>query len=140
MESKKDKPEVDPVEQQIFIARCAEQIQCYDNMIEFLQPIMEEKGTKMSTDERNLITTAFKNSLGPIRKVWQTLLTVETYEKYQKYQPYIEEYKEEIRDRFDSQCMKIIDLIQANMIDKAEQESEPLAYFSKMTWFEISSL
>ena len=32
--------DVDPTETSIFIARVAEQAECYDNMLEFLEPIM----------------------------------------------------------------------------------------------------
>jgi hypothetical protein len=82
---KEEKPDVDPTETSIFIARAAEQAEDYDSMLEFLEPIMVEKGANMTTEERIMVVVACKNILEPLRRVWRTLVTVETYERFQKY-------------------------------------------------------
>ena len=124
--------DVDPTETSIFIARVAEQAECYENMLEFLEPIMVSKGANMSTEERTLVLVACKNLLEPLRRVWRTLLTIETYERFEKFQQYTDEYKNDIRDRFDKECQKIIDLINHKVLDQADEGTEGLAYFSKM--------
>ena len=82
----------------------AEQAECYDQMLEFLDPIMQNKGAKMTTEERVLMQVACKNIIEPLRRVWRTIATIETYERFDKYQKYIEEYKDDIRERYDKEC------------------------------------
>lgn len=52
--------EVDPSEIQVFIARVAEQAMCYEDMLRFLEPLMDQKGPTLNTDERQLVTAACK--------------------------------------------------------------------------------
>ena len=48
------------IEENIFMARLAEQNERYSDMVDFLKIVMEEKGLDMSADERNLLGVAFK--------------------------------------------------------------------------------
>lgn len=93
---------------------------------------MTNKGAKMASEERILVSVACKNIIEPLRRVWRTIVTIETFERFEKYSAYTNEYKEEVRERYDKECQKIIDMIHRNMIDQAEEGSEGLAYFSKM--------
>jgi hypothetical protein len=102
-------------------------------MLEFLEPIITNKGAKMSPEERVLLTVACKNIIEPLRRVWRTIVTIETYERFDKFKKYIEEYKDDVRERYDKECQKIIDMISRNMIDSAEENSEGLAFFLKMS-------
>jgi hypothetical protein len=49
------------IEEQIFMARVAEQSERFRDMVDFLKPVIKEKGAGLSTDERNLLSVAFKN-------------------------------------------------------------------------------
>ena len=48
-------------EQNIFMARVAEQSERFRDMVDFLKPVIQEKGADLTTDERNLLSVAFKN-------------------------------------------------------------------------------
>ena len=48
-------------EENIFLARVAEQAERYDDMVNFLEGVLAEKGSAVSSDERNLLSVAFKN-------------------------------------------------------------------------------
>jgi len=48
-------------EENIFMARVAEQSERFKDMVDFLKPVIKEKGAGLSTDERNLLSVAFKN-------------------------------------------------------------------------------
>ena len=52
------------MEEKIFMARVAEQCERYDDMVEFLRPILKEKGGDFSVEERNLLSVGFKNLIG----------------------------------------------------------------------------
>jgi 14-3-3 protein epsilon len=48
-------------EENIFMARVAEQSERFRDMVDFLKPVIREKGADLTTDERNLLSVAFKN-------------------------------------------------------------------------------
>ena len=48
-------------EENTFMARVAEQSERYQDMVDFLKPLIKEKGSGLSNDERNLLSVAFKN-------------------------------------------------------------------------------
>ena len=41
------------------MARVAEQCERYDDMVEFLRPILKEKGGDFTVEERNLLSVGF---------------------------------------------------------------------------------
>ena len=49
------------IEEQIFMARVAEQSERFRDMVDFLKPVIMDKGPALSSDERNLLSVAFKN-------------------------------------------------------------------------------
>jgi len=51
------------MEEKIFMARVAEQAERFDDMVDFLKPILKEKGGDFSVEERNLFQLALKISL-----------------------------------------------------------------------------
>ena len=48
-------------EEQIFMARVAEQSERFRDMVDFLKPVIKERAQSLSSDERNLLSVAFKN-------------------------------------------------------------------------------
>ena len=49
------------IEEHIFMARVAEQSERFKDMVDFLKPVIKEKGSALTGDERNLLSVAFKN-------------------------------------------------------------------------------
>ncbi len=46
-------------------------------MVEYIKPIMERKGDKVNTEERNLISVAFKNMISSKRTAWRSITAIE---------------------------------------------------------------
>lgn len=80
-------------------------------MIEFLRPVITEKGPEMSIDERNLISVAFKNLINSKRIAWRTIQAVVGNVKYERYSSSIQEYKEKIEHGLFDDCEFIVDLV-----------------------------
>ncbi len=53
-------------------------------MLEFMDPVIIEKGCKMTLDERNLFQAACKLSVATTLKTWKTLKTLESYPRFSK--------------------------------------------------------
>ena len=64
------------LEENIFMARIAEQSERYADMIDYLKLVIEQKGADMSTDERSLLSVAFKNLVAAKRTAWRTVSSV----------------------------------------------------------------
>jgi 14-3-3 protein epsilon len=65
------------VEESIFLARVAEQAERFEDMVDFLKPVLDAKGSAVSSDERNLLSVAFKNLISSKRTAWRTISAVE---------------------------------------------------------------
>ncbi len=64
------------VEDSLFMAKVAEQGERYEDMFEFLKPLLKSR-SHFSPEERNIISVAFKNLVTPKRTTWRTINAVE---------------------------------------------------------------
>jgi uncharacterized protein YifE (UPF0438 family) len=65
------------MDEKIFMARVAEQCERFDDMVEFLRPILKEKGGDFTIEERNLLSVGFKNLIGGKRTAIRTIAAIE---------------------------------------------------------------
>ena len=68
-------PNID--EQNIFLARVAEQAERFDDMVGYLEQVLDSKGITANADERNLVSVAFKNLISVKRSAIRTINTIE---------------------------------------------------------------
>jgi len=73
------------VEENIFLARVAEQAERFEDMVDFLSKVLDSKGADVSSDERNLLSVAFKNLISSKRAACRTISAIEQNPKYSKY-------------------------------------------------------
>ena len=72
-------------EENIFLARVAEQAERFDDMVDFLEKVLMEKGGDVTQDERNLLSVAYKNLISSKRAACRTIGAIEENSKYQKF-------------------------------------------------------
>ena len=65
------------VEENIFLARVAEQAERFEDMVKYLAAVLDEKGAEVSADERNLLSVAFKNLISSERAACRTIAAIE---------------------------------------------------------------
>jgi len=119
------------MEEKIFMARVAEQAERFDDMVEFLKPILKEKSGDFSVEERNLLSVGFKNLIGGKRTAIRTIAAIEQNPKYQKFAPALGQYKLKIELELQKDCQNIIDMIKNDGM-KSQNEAESKAFFLKM--------
>ena len=81
------------VEEHIFLARVAEQAERFEDMVDQLESVLKEKGADVSSDERNLLSVAFKNLISSKRAACRTIAAIEQNPKYQKFSEALAQYK-----------------------------------------------
>jgi 14-3-3 protein epsilon len=81
-------------EQNVFMARVAEQAERFEDMVDFLKPVLDSKGANVSNDDRNLLSVAFKSLISNKRSAVRTITAIDQNPKYSKYAPRLKEYKQ----------------------------------------------
>lgn len=119
------------VEEHIFLARVAEQAERFEDMVDQLKEVLSAKGADVSSDERNLLSVAFKNLISSKRAACRTIAAIEQNPKYQKFSDALANYKASIETKLQEDCQRIVDMINAEVLKKA-CEGEPKAFFVKM--------
>ena len=64
----------------IFTAKLAEQAERYDEMVLCMKAVVKDNA-KLTQDERNLLSVAYKNSVGIRRASWRILSSIEQREE-----------------------------------------------------------
>lgn len=100
-------------------------------MVDFLKPVLDQKGSDVTSDERNLLSVAFKNLISSKRTAWRTISAIEQNPKYQKFGDSLAGYKKRIEEGLYKDCENIIHLIQSKVLTKPS-EAEAKAFFVKM--------
>merc|ERR1719480_609021 len=119
------------VEEHIFLARVAEQAERFEDMVDFLAKVLDQKGAEVTSDERNLLSVAFKNLISSKRAACRTIAAIEQNPKYSKYSDALANYKAGIETKLTDDCQKIIDMINNKVLAK-ECAGEAKAFFVKM--------
>ena len=100
-------------------------------MVLYLALVLDAKGQDVSSDERNLLSVAFKNLISSKRAACRTIAAIEQNPKYAKFSEALAQYKGGIEEQLTNDCKKIITMIQEKVLAK-QCEGEPKAFFVKM--------
>ena len=119
------------VEEYIFLARVAEQAERFEDMVDQLEHVLAEKGADVTSDERNLLSVAFKNLISSKRAACRTIAAIEQNPKYSKFGDALAGYKNGIEQKLQDDCQRIIDMINQKVLAKP-CDGEPKAFFVKM--------
>jgi len=120
-------------------AKFAEQAERYDDMAMFMKELTEVSGGKLSDDERNLLSVAYKNVVGARRSAWRIISSIEqkTPDDDEMKQSLAKEYREKIEVELKDICKEVIGLLDKHLIsDTKESESktdvESSVFYRKM--------
>ena len=113
------------------MARVAEQAERFDDMVLYLNKVVETKNEDFTTEERNLLSVGFKNQIGSKRTAIRTISAIEQNPKYQKFNEALQGYKKKIEGELYDQCMSIVDNVKDKCM-KVASTDETKAFFYKM--------
>jgi 14-3-3 protein epsilon len=81
------------LEEKIFMARVSEQAERFDDMVSYLEAVVQAKNEDFTTEERNLLSVGFKNQIGSKRTAIRTISAIEQNPKYSKFNDALGTYK-----------------------------------------------
>ena len=121
-------------EKNVYMAMLAEQCNRFEEMTEFLEDMLKGREKDLNSDERNLLSIAYKNSLTSRRTALRTVIAYETKEKKKENSPflaYIQEYRKKIEDELTKMCNNVLSTIDSHLLKRAE-DAEAKVFYLKM--------
>jgi 14-3-3 protein epsilon len=121
-------------EKNVYLSMLAEQCSRYEDMAQFLEELLKSRESDLTSDERNLLSIAYKSSVSSRRTAYRTILAYENKEKKKEnsaFLPYILEYKKKIEQELTKMCSNIIETIESRLLKKAT-DPEAKVFYQKM--------
>jgi hypothetical protein len=111
------------------MAKLAEQAERYDDMVKYMKQLTK-KGDKLSDEQRNLLSVAFKNVVGARRSAWRIISSIENKatEKGDGQGLAAElakQYRQEIEKELEDRCGEVLDLISDYLLKTVEDTTNP---------------
>jgi 14-3-3 protein epsilon len=121
-------------EKNVYMAMLGEQCNRFEEMVEFLEDMLKSRDKDLNSDERNLLSIAYKNSVTSKRTALRTVMAYELKEKKKEvsnFLPYIHEYRKKIEDELTQTCQNVLKSIDHHLLVKAE-DTEAKVFYYKM--------
>ena len=121
-----------PREKDVYFAKLAEQAERYDEMADYMKAVGDE-GSELSVEERNLLSVAYKNTVGSRRAAWRIISSVEQKEKSKGNDTqagFAKDYRVKVEE-LQKICDTILALLDKGLIPKATQ-AESKVFYQKM--------
>jgi len=121
-------------DENIFMAKICEQTERFEDMVEYMKKVACEGNDDLSIEERNLLSVAYKNAIGPHRTAWRALTSIEAKEeaKASSQLPLLKDYKKKIEGELNKFCRDILKVLDAALIPKSEGDNESKVFYLKM--------
>lgn len=117
----------------IFKAKLAEQAERYDEMAKFMKKVAEMSGNQeLDSEQRNLLSVAYKNVVGARRSSWRVLSSIEQKEPQEKQTSICKQYREDVEKELKEICNAVIELLNNTLIQKDSTNMESKVFFLKM--------
>ena len=115
----------------IYLARVAEKSDCHEDTIKIMEDLIKTKDNDLNLEERNILSSAYKNLVSSRRSALRSIIAVETKEKNSKLISLITELKQTLEKELKDLCNNIIKIINEYLIRKAK-ENESKIFYLKM--------
>jgi len=122
-----------PRDKDVYFAKLAEQAERYDEMAEHMKNVGAE-GSELSVEERNLLSVAYKNTVGSRRAAWRIISSVmqkETSKGNADNAAFAKEYCAKVETELQGICDTILGLLDGTLIPKASG-GESKVFYQKM--------
>jgi len=106
-------------------AKLAEQAERYDDMASAMKEVTKTTENPLTTEERNLLSVAYKNIVGAKRSSWRVISSIE--QKATEKEELAREYRKKIEVELHEVCNEVLDLLDKYLVNKAIDAAEESA-------------
>jgi len=103
-------------------AKLAEQAERYDDMASAMKEVTKTTEAPLTTEERNLLSVAYKNIVGAKRSSWRVISSIE--QKATEKEELAREYRKKIEVELHEVCNEVLDLLDKYLVNKAIDAAE----------------
>lgn len=126
-------PTPSPREENVYMAKLAEQAERYEEMVEFMEKVSAsvESSEELTVEERNLLSVAYKNVIGARRASWRIISSIEQKEESRGNEDHvstIRDYRSKIETELSSICDGILKLLDSRLIPCASSGDSKVFY------------
>ena len=122
-------------EENVYMSKLAEQAERYEEMVEFMEKVVKAADKDvLTTEERNLLSVAYKNVIGARRASWRIISSIEQKEESRGNEDrvaLIKNYREKIEVELSKICDGILKLLESHLIPSANT-AESKVFYLKM--------
>jgi len=125
--------EADSREENVYMAKLAEQAERYDEMVEAMKKVAK-LDVELTVEERNLLSVAYKNVIGARRASWRIISSIEQKEDNKGNETNvtrIRSYRAKVEDELASICHDILNVLEQHLIP-ASTSGESKVFYYKM--------
>ena len=119
-------------ESAVFQAKLAEQAERYDDMVEAMKVLVSKSEGDLNSEERNLLSVAYKNVVGARRSAWRIISSLEQKATEDGKQGYAQEYREKIEKELEESCQEVLNLIETKLLRTSTDNNEAMVFYLKM--------
>lgn len=115
----------------VYLAMLAEQCSRFEDMTTFLEDMLKARDGDLNSDERNLLSIAYKNSVTSRRTALRTIVAYELKEKKKdssNFLAYIQEYHNRVEDELTKLCESVISTIDKFLLKRAADDEAKVFY------------
>jgi len=117
-------------EENVFMARLAEQAERYEDMVIYMNRVVDMAST-LSLDERNLLSVAYKNSVGVRRQSCRLVVQMEREPGHEaSVRQAITAYRSKVEEELTARCNECLNVL--NRLIPSETAAEPKVFYLKM--------
>ncbi|KAH0688828.1 hypothetical protein KY285_015984 [Solanum tuberosum] len=124
----------DSREENVYMAKLAEQAERYEEMVEFMEKVAKVDVEELTVEERNLLSVAYKNVIGARRASWRIISSIEQKEESRGNEDHvssIKEYRAKIEAELSKICDGILSLLESHLVPSAST-AESKVFYLKM--------
>ena len=117
----------------LFLARITEQAERHEETIKYMEEIVKNKKEDLTIEERNILSSAYKNCVSARRSAWRSIYGIEVKEKTNgsKFLYLVTDLKSVLEKELNDLCNRMIKLIDEYLLKNAT-ETEPKVFYLKM--------
>lgn len=117
----------------VFMTKLTEEAERYDEMVMCMRKVVK-LNNELDTEERNLLSVAYKNVIGPRRSAWRIITSIESRESIKENSsnlPLISSLRKEFENELAAVCEDLLGLLDTYLIPAA-QGGEAKVFYLKM--------
>lgn len=96
-------------EELIYMSKISEQTERFEDMLGYMKKVVQTD-QELSVEERNLLSVAYKNSVGSRRTAWRAISSIEQKEesKGSRHLPLLKEYKKKSKQNLPTSATTLL--------------------------------